>query len=60
MDTIQALIKHYIESNGYTVYSISQQSGINRTTLQKIFIRTEKNHKRNLRAASSVFCTFAN
>lgn len=36
MDTIQALIKHYIESNGYTVYSISQQSGINRTTLQKI------------------------
>ena len=36
MDTIQALIKHYIESNGYTVYSISQQSGLNRTTLQKI------------------------
>lgn len=36
MDTIQTLIKHYIESNGYTVYSISQQSGINRTTLQKI------------------------
>lgn len=36
MDTIQTLIKHYIEANGYTVYSISQQSGINRTTLQKI------------------------
>ena len=50
MDTIQALIKHYIESNGYTVYSISQQSGINRTTLQKIL---------SGRAASSVFRTFA-
>ncbi len=36
MDTIQHLIKYYIESNGYTIYSISQQSGINRTTLQKI------------------------
>ena len=57
MDTIQALIKHYIESNGYTVYSISQQSGLNRTTLQKI--RAKKNHKRNLRKASSFFRTFA-
>lgn len=36
MDTIQNLIKHYIEFNGYTIYSISKQSGINRTTLQKI------------------------
>lgn len=36
MDTIQNLLKHYIESNGYSIYSISQQSGINRTTLQKI------------------------
>lgn len=36
MNTIQELLKTYIEANGYTIYSISQQSGINRTTLQKI------------------------
>ena len=36
MKTIQELLKKYIETNGYTIYSISKQSGINRTTLQKI------------------------
>lgn len=36
MNTIQELLKKYIETNGYTIYSISKQSGINRTTLQKI------------------------
>ena len=36
MESIQTLIKHYIEINGYTIYSISTQSGVNRTTLQKV------------------------
>lgn len=36
MITVQELIKQHIHSNGYTIYAISQQSGINRTTLQKI------------------------
>lgn len=36
MNTIQELLKKYIETNGYTIYSISKQIGINRTTLQKI------------------------
>ena len=36
MNTIQELLKKYIEENGYTIYSISKQSDINRTTLQKI------------------------
>lgn len=42
MNTIQELLKHYIESDGYTVYSISQQSGINRTTLQKVLSKQRK------------------
>lgn len=36
MKTVQELIRQFIDSNGHTIYSISQQSGINRTTLQKI------------------------
>lgn len=36
MNTIQELIRRCIDSNGYTIYSLSQQTGINRTTLQKI------------------------
>lgn len=50
MDTIQALIKHYIESNGYTVYSISQQSGLNRTTLQKILSGQRKITKKSTKS----------
>ncbi len=36
MTSIQELLKKYIAKSGYTVYSISYHSKVNRTTLQKI------------------------
>ena len=36
MEQIRELIRKHIEANGYTIYSISNQSGINRTNLQKM------------------------
>ena len=42
MNTLQELIKHHLKANGYTIYSISQQSGINRTTLQKMLATQRK------------------
>ncbi len=42
MNTLQELIKQHIKSNGYTIYSISKQSNINRTTLQKILSSQRK------------------
>ncbi|QWT52620.1 helix-turn-helix domain-containing protein [Eubacterium sp. MSJ-33] len=45
MNTIQELLKKYIEENGYTIYSISKQSDINRTTLQKILSGQRKTTK---------------
>lgn len=36
MEQLQTLLKKYIESRGFTIYSIAYRSGINRTTLQKI------------------------
>lgn len=36
MMTIQELLKKHIEDNGYTVYQLAGQSGINRSSLQKV------------------------
>ena len=36
MEQIRELIRKHIEANGYTIYSISNQSRINRTNLQKM------------------------
>lgn len=42
MISISDLLKKHIEANGYTIYSISRRSGINRTTLTKILAGQRK------------------
>lgn len=36
MEQIRELIRKHIEKNGYTIYSLSNQSGVNRTNIQKV------------------------
>ena len=35
MTLFSKLLKHYIESSGYTIYQLSKRSGLNRTSIQK-------------------------